>query len=431
MARLHEAPWVGFAISLAAHWWLARSIPAHVVTAHETFIPVELTPAIPTEGMGEEAPGTHPLGAERVLPGGQTSAANVDANEAGRGGAPTGETAFVLLVNGVAPITLVDAPTNAPDRSQVQRIDTGRDRASWENRRATPHPDDDAFLASGEGVHHERRDESSTDAQAGARVAETESAVGSANSGRGQQALGGGASASPNAANTASSGGRPAALGAAQSSPGVGILRGDGPRATTAANVATGRPSLDLGPAATSARERARVQDNTDAELLAASLFESRVDASRRASQVQGSGVGGAAGTEGAGTSATGSGDGRAAPFGPGSGSHDALDTGDARYRTWLLAQRRRIESALVFPRARQLARDQGTTVVRVTVRLDGSIVGRPRVSRSSNYSDLDQAALEAVIASLPFAPIPADLARGRTQLEVTLPVAFSNPMVQ
>lgn len=384
-----------------------------------------------TVAVGDEAPGTHPLGAERVLPGGQTSAANVDAHEAGRGGSATGETAFVLLVNGVAPITLVDAPTNAPDRSQVQRIDTGRDRASWENRRATPHPDDDSFLASGDGVHHERRDDSDTDAQAGARVAEAQSAAGSANSGRGQQALSGGESASPNAAGSPSSGGRPAALGAARASPGIGILRGDGPRATTAANVASGRPSLDLGPAATSATDRSRVQDNTDAELLAASLFESRVDASRRASQIQGSGSGGAVGTQGAGTSSTGSGDGRAAPFGPGGGAHDALDTSDARYRTWLLAQRRRIESGLAFPRARQLARDQGTAVVRVSVRLDGSIVGRPRISRSSGYHDLDQAALEAVIASLPFAPIPADLAHGRTQLEVTLPIAFSNPMVR
>jgi TonB family protein len=69
--------------------------------------------------------------------------------------------------------------------------------------------------------------------------------------------------------------------------------------------------------------------------------------------------------------------------------------------------------------------------VVRVTVRLDGSISGRPRIARSSGYEDLDEAALQAVIASLPFAAIPPDLARGRTQLEVTLPVAFSNPMVQ
>ena len=430
-----KAPWLGLALSLAAHWWLARVIPAHVAPTHETFVPLEVAAAEPEEGLGQEAPGTHPLGRERALPGGQTNAANVDSDTSGRGGAATGETAYVLLVNGVAPLTLVDAPTNAADRSQVQRIDTGRDRASWENRRATPHPDDDAFLASGEGTHRERRPEASTDAQSGARVAGAESALGSSNSGQGEVASTSGASGSaqaqPSPSRSASPGGRPSALGAQQASPGVGILGGEGRRSTTAANVASGRPSLDLGPAATSANERARVQDNTDAELLAASLFESRVDASRRASQAQGSGVGGATGTEGAGTSASGSGQGRAAPFGPGSGAYDALDTGDARYRTWLLAQRRRIESALVFPRARQLARDQGTSVVRVTVRLDGSISGRPRIARSSGYEDLDEAALQAVIASLPFAAIPPDLARGRTQLEVTLPVAFSNPMVQ
>jgi len=419
------------ALSLAAHIWLARAIPAREETRRETFIPLDLAPSAATEGVGEDEPGTHPLGEERALPGGSTSAANVDANEAGRGGASTGETAFVLLVDGASPITLVDAPTNAADRSQVQRINTARDRASWENRRATPHPDDDAFLASGDGVHRERRDESNTDAQSGARVAEPQSAVGSSNSGSEQHALADSERPSRVAAGAPSSAPRPASLGATRASPGVGILRGEGPRATTTANIASGRPSLDLGPAATLATERARVQDDTDAELLAASIFESRVDASRRASETQGSGSGGALGAEGRGASSTGSGEGRAAPFGPGSGSHDALDTGDARYRTWLLAQRRRIESALVFPRERQLARDQGTSVVRLTVRLDGSIAGRPRVSRSSGYDDLDQAALSAVIASLPFAPIPADLARGRTQIDVTLPVAFSNPMVQ
>ncbi|MEZ4251883.1 MAG: hypothetical protein R3B99_27035 [Polyangiales bacterium] len=40
--------------------------------------------------------------------------------------------------------------------SQIQRIDTARERVSRRTG-ATPNPDDDPFLASGEGTHRERR----------------------------------------------------------------------------------------------------------------------------------------------------------------------------------------------------------------------------------------------------------------------------------
>jgi protein TonB len=66
-----------------------------------------------------------------------------------------------------------------------------------------------------------------------------------------------------------------------------------------------------------------------------------------------------------------------------------------------------------------------------LTVRRDGSIGEAPRVIRSSGFDDLDAAALRAVERSLPFAPIPADLAPGRPALVVTLPIEFSNPMVR
>jgi TonB family protein len=67
---------------------------------------------------------------------------------------------------------------------------------------------------------------------------------------------------------------------------------------------------------------------------------------------------------------------------------------------------------------------------VRVVIRRDGSTVSAPRVIRSSGFDDLDSAALLAVRGSLPFTPIPSDLAVGQREISVTLPIEFANPMV-
>ncbi len=421
---------------------LARALPISSIVSSSalTGAPLASPVSVPNDRTGQRAGAAGTASASAVaLPGGSTARANVDAPTAGGGGEATGAYEVVLLVSERAPVTLVDAPLNAADRSQAQRIDTARDRASWENRRATPHPADDAFLASGAGLHRERRELSSVDPRQGARTAPSESREGDPSSGEATSDGQGTATGSradraavvtPGREAPAAGGSRGGARGTERASPGRGILEATGRRESARAAVATGRPSLDHGPAATTALQAGRVRDDVDAELLAASLFESRVDASRRAGLREGSGRGGTVGPAGEGTGTGGVG-GSAQPFGPGSGGYDALDTSDGRYRSWLLSQRRRIEARLVFPRARQLARDQGTSVVRLTVRRDGSVATPPRVIRSSGFEDLDAAALLAVRESLPFAAIPDDLARGHAQVPVTLPIEFSNPMVR
>src|SRR5690606_30344047 len=89
--------------------------------------------------------------ASPVTPGGAEAAQNVDARDRGRGGDRSGADQVVLLLPRADPITLSDAPMNALGVGQTQRIDTARDRATAEDRRATPNPADDAFLASGSG----------------------------------------------------------------------------------------------------------------------------------------------------------------------------------------------------------------------------------------------------------------------------------------
>jgi hypothetical protein len=347
--------------------------------------------------------------------GGRLSAQNVDAARAGEGGDTTGAVEVVFLVSRAHGATLQDSAWNAPRVSQTQRIDTADDRASWENRRATPSPDDDPFLASGDGRHRERRPVSARDATAGVDEATRPSERGGEDVG---VTVGAGEPA-----------GAPDRAGASESSPSRGILGGRGSRASRAADVAHGRPDLDPGPAATLAERQGRVRDDASSELLAARLVQSWVDASERRGPEAGEGRGGVGGGGAPGSGGSTGEGGRASPYGPGSGAHGALDTSDRRYRQWYLAQQRRVEERLVFPRERAVALDMGLAVYRLSVRRDGGLVRTRRV-RSTGFSDLDAAAEAAITAAAPFDALPAELARGDGVFDLDMTVRFANPLV-
>lgn len=370
----------------------------------------------PGEGMGAEA-GTQADRAATPVPGGHRSAQNVDAPVSGEGGDATGAVEFVLLIAGAHGVTLQDSPMNSPRVSQVQRIRTSRDRASWENRRATPNPDDMPFLASGEGRHRERRPVSRADASEGARVAPEASERGAAEAGTWVDGADG--VVVPNTRR-----------GTDVESPGRGILEGRGTRRREAARVAHGRPPVDEGPAATLAQYAGRVQDNQDAELLAGRLLQSIVDSSERSGPQRGNGVGGAGGGGAPGSGGSAGEGGRARAYGPGGGDYAALDTSDRRYRRWYLALRRKVENALRFPRERALAMDQGIAVYRLRVARDGRLRGAPRRIRSTGFADLDAAALSAIEQAAPFEPLPPELATGES-FRVDLTVELSNPMIR
>jgi TonB family protein len=188
---------------------------------------------------------------------------------------------------------------------------------------------------------------------------------------------------------------------------------------------------VDDGPAATVADQPGRVRDNRDAELLAARMVQSFVEATQADGRAEGRGTGGSGHGGKPGSGGTSGAGGRSTSHQPGPGRYPALDTGDHRYRTWYNSQRRRIERALVFPRERQLAMDQGTAVYRLTVRRNGTLADAPRLLRRSGHADLDRAALAAIRESVPFDPIPPDLAPSYEAIRVTLALQFSNPMVR
>lgn len=116
---------------------------------------------------------------ETLRLGGPSSSQNVDDAELGQGGDAVGSTNAVRLASQADAITLQDSPMNAVGQAQAQRIRTATDRATQEVRRATPHPNDQAFLASGDGEHRERRRIAEVDPRNGAPNAAPASLIGS------------------------------------------------------------------------------------------------------------------------------------------------------------------------------------------------------------------------------------------------------------
>jgi len=392
---------------------------------------IEAQPSPVGESQRERGSMLH--ASEAALPGGSTTRQNIDALDPGQGGDLTGALVGMRLLTQDDRILLFDSPLNNVAAAQLQRIRTARDRATLERRRATPNPDDQPFLASGDGSHRERRPVSRAESAEGARVAPSASVEGAltaraADGSEGTTGAGADRGQAP-ARTSAASADRP---GTQTPSPGRGILDGRGQRRTEAARVAFGRPAMDRGPAATEAEAQdARVRDDADAEGLAGSMIQNLLDSTSRTSPREGPGRGGV--REGG---APGSGGGRreggrAAAYGPGDGRFSALDTSDSRYRTWVRESRRRVHDALRFPRERALAMDQGTAIYMIRVNRDGSLRGAPRLVRTSGYGDLDRAALRAIRAATPFSAVPADLAPSVSPIPIRLPVEFSNPMVR
>lgn len=352
-----------------------------------------------------------------VSPGGKrvTGALDQQAPE-GRGGEQATREPSALLFSFVSPLTLQDTELNNLAENQVQRIRTSRERSTLEQRRASPNPADAVLLVSGQGGHQERRQQARRDAAEGAPrklEASAASELAPALEGSGERIA-------------------QSARVAAQRKPAQGIARGVGHTSTRAAKVTFARPNVDRGRAATPAEQLdPSVRDDVDAELLAAKLQRSFVDTSVQRAQLEGAGHGGnaldprALGTRGQGSGA------QARPYAPGSGSFDVLDTSDARYLRWFTQQRARVQEELVFPRARAIAKDQGTSLYRVELRRDGGLSGAPRLIRSSGFPDFDKAAAVAIERALPFAPLPAELAPALTRIGLLIPVAFSNPMVE
>ncbi len=405
--RAGRATLTGTALSCVVHacvaaWLLNLPAPAETARAAASSGPTTDAAAHPDATRRDSASVRRPRPASRpppLPPSGHRSTQNVDARHPG-GGSAGGAERVIWMVSRAHDVLLSDVPANAVDAQQIQRIRTARERASLEDRRATPSPADAHDLTTGEGRFDDR--------YAPGRVVPA-----------------------PGGLRRAATGGTPAATGGdtavdrGETTPGRGIARGTGRIEMRRAPLLTTRPSADAAHPEVPSRTRAvRPADDISARQAAALRAQSWVDASPRAGSGEPSG-GGASSRGGAGD-ARGRGEGGdAAPTSPGPRT-GSLDRRHPRYIAWFRQLRRGVR--IRFPPARAAALDQGRVGVRVRLAPSGRILDA-RVFRTSGFPDMDTEALRAVRANRP-PPIPAVLLTGRASYTVDVNIQFRNPMV-
>jgi TonB family protein len=301
---------------------------------------------------------------------------------------------------------------------QEQRIATARRRASPQDDRRTPHPDEDPWVSTGDGVLLLRVPHAAAPPAAGAAAPTVATVAMRAGPAPAGEALPDAVFVGPGRGDRD-----------LRAQPRSGVAGADGSRARAAGPVATQRPSVNQGHASTTSDRMApRTSDDADAALLATAMLRDHLNASvqdgpRRAVGEGGVGGGGAPGSGGG----VGRG-GAARSLGDGDG-WIALGTEDARYIRYLHEVRRRLQPLWrdAFPSDEALRLRQGTVVLQFVIARDGS-VHATAVSRRSGVDRFDANVLAAVSrAHLP--PIPAAL--GHQELRIRAPFEFSNPIVR
>ncbi len=424
---------------MKAHWshWCAASVAVHAVmmgalsTARPILSPRGTTASlrsvsIPLEVVAAATPaparatdGAPPL--PTMTPdalGGIAHRQNLDAEERGERGDGRSLERGRQMAARAERVNLDERLLDADHRVQEQRIATARRRASPQDDRRTPNPDDDPWVSTGDGVLLLRVPHASALPSAGAAAPSVSTAAMRA----GPAPVG---AVLPNAVWVGPGGGHRDL----QAQPRTGIAGADGVRNRVAGPVATQRPSVNPGHASTTSdRLSARTSDDADSALLATSMLRDHLNASvqdgpRRAVGEGGVGGGGAPGSGGG----VGRG-GVARPLGDGDG-WIALGTEDARYIRYLHEVRRRLQPLWrdAFPYDEALRLRQGTVVLQFVIMRDGS-VRSPAVSHRSGVDRFDANVLAAIIgAHLP--PIPDSL--GHQELRIRAPFEFRNPVVR
>ncbi len=389
--------------------WPPQALVVDLPTFSDTALWAESD--IPTEGAKPDAYGGATL-------------ARVDTGKSGLGGQNAGNPATNLAAIDEDARLSPDL-TSRLDRDQHQRLKTSRVRATHDDRRATTHPMELTFLATGSGVHPERRPNAQNDPSRGSLSSKLPaSVVGGAPGGPEAEALerAGQASGSP-------------LTGLRVASPGVGLRDGNkGEWHVAAARISEGRPAIAEGPPTVTATLRARASDTVDSDQEVATLVQSAVHASFAGGLI-GEGRGGSLGP--AFDRGAGGNDGRGSTSRTmGSGDGDAFDwfTSDPL----LLPYFRKIHAKVdplwkdAFPKSAMLELKQGTVILEFTIALDGAVrVTLPPV-RPSGIEEFDMNCIEAIRRAGPFEPIPEALrSGGRTTLRIRAPFVAKNPIIK
>ena len=358
---------------------------------------------------------------EAPVPAGGDTTPRLDTKTAGHGGDTTAKVAATHLADKDEAMHLSPDLLSRLDRDQEARLRSSHERRAWEDRRATTHPMELTFLASGDLERMERRTPSPFDPSRGALASPAAAVrggdIGEANNGEGTDAerhrLGA------------------ARLGSVGSAPGVGVKDGrPGDDHGSGARVAHARPDVTQGPVTVPALLKGRPNDDTDSEQEVATTLRSLVHASA-AGGILGDGKGGTGGGGAAGAGG-GTGDGsHPRPLGVGDGAWFDLETSDPRLIPYFRSLHKKIDPlwANAFPRSAILDLKQGTVILEFTISADGSVsVSWPPV-RPSGIDEFDRNCADALRRASPVPPIPKEL--GRTTLHIRAPFIASNPIVK
>jgi TonB family protein len=360
-----------------------------------------LPPIAPPRGGGEDVP-------------------RPDTGRRGRGGSDTSSAPALNLADQDDGLLLGDSADSRVDRSQIQRIRSGRERASRESWRASREPMELTFLASGwTGTRPERRPPADSDPSAGSAASGAPTRLGGPLGGP-ELPPGVGRSPSPPGGDT---------LGAARASDGAGVRDGrpgDDHRASAA--VPHARPLVEEGTPSVPAAKTGKPSDDEDAEQEMATHMQALLHAST-AGGAMGAGPGGRSGP-----GAPGSG----GASGPGSSSH-ALGTGrgpglddsatDPRRTTYERSVRSKLHPlwANAFPKWAIAEGLQGTVIVTIAIRADGSLASAA-VTRPSGIPEFDENCRRAVLRAAPFGPLPPELG---TTFRLAMAFDARNPAVR
>lgn len=427
-------------------WSLALSVVAHVavlgaagvlalrsLAAREAREEAAVAAAPPVQVIAIELPtlseGTLLADKEEVPEGAVPSAfggatiARVDSATLGKGGDDHGARATNLAAY-ADELNLNRDLLSRLDRDQQQRLRTARLRTTHEDRRATTHPMELTFLASGKAERPERRPDAPSDPSRGSLASPPPSVIGGHPGARADQEDEG-QGASPGSAQR----------GQLFASPGVGARDAKaGTDHRDAARIAYGRPAVTEGPVTVTAAFRGRPNDTVDSDQEVASTVRNLVHASV-AGGLAGDGRGGSAAPApdpGAG-GATGRGS-SARPLGNGDGDVFDWYTNDPQLLPYFRKLKSKIDPlwANAFPKSAMLELKQGTVILEMTIHADGTAkVSWPPV-RPSGIDEFDRNCADAIRRAAPFEPIPQALRdRGYAQLRIRAPFEARNPIVK
>lgn len=332
-----------------------------------------------------------------------------DMRRAGHGGTDQVSQRALNLADSNDGLTLDRDLLNRPHLSQVQRLHTGRDRRSLDDRRATPHPMQLTFLATGAGDTPLRRPSARLDPSLGIRTGDRARSQGGVPGSADTPSAGRGRMLEPGAAEA---GGREREL--AQGTP----TGAQGHDHRMSASVMLARPMVRRARAAVPAPVRGRPADNVNSSQAVASRVASLIQASTAGGQ-PGVGPGGQDGPGPSGNKGSSGAGSRSAAAGNGAGP--LLDVGrDPRALGYFRSIKARVDPywKKAFPDWAIAEGRGGLAVVAFTVLHNGSVV-HVHLVRRSGVDEFDQNVLRAVRLAGPFGKPPAILGRGPIALKL------------